>query len=119
VKYLILLLSSLSLQAKLADWSETEQDLFKDFIALNLIDAHLTYKTINDYPSSFEMNPIIGKEPSYETLLITKAISTYIFYKALDSNNIDREKSLRITGVVYMGIVLNNGYVNFELRKKF
>jgi len=119
MKYLLLLLCSMSLQAKFENWSETEQDLFKDFIALNLIDIHMTHRTIRDFPNVVEANPILGPEPSLEKLLITKGISSYVFYKALNSDKLNREKTLRITGFVYMGVVIHNGYIGFDLRKDF
>ena len=120
MKYLILLLSSLSLQAKLADWSETEQDLFKDFIALNLIDIHMTHRTIRDFPNVVEANPILGTEPSLERLFLHKAVATGTLYYLLDKDTSTRRKrDLKILNGVYMGVILHNGHVGFELRKKF
>ena len=120
MKYLILLLLSLSLEAKWEDWSEKEQELFRNFIALNAIDIHITYKTIRDYPSVVEVNPFLGEDPSLEKLVLHKAVATAGLYYLLnkDSNTI-RERDLKILNGVYGAIVIHNGYVGFDLRKDF
>ena len=118
MKYL-LLLCSMSLQAKFADWSETEQDLFKDFIALNLIDMHMTYTTLRDFDAAVEANPVLGPEPSLEKLFLHKAVATGTLYYLLDRDDIKRERDIKILNGLYMGIILYNGHVGFELRKKF
>ena len=119
MKCLLLLLCSMSLQAKFADWSETEQDLFKDFIGLNLIDIHMTHRTIRDFPNVVEANPILGTEPSLERLFLHKAVVTGTLYYLLDRDGITRERDLKMLNNIYMGVVLHNGYVGFEMRKRF
>ena len=120
MKYLLLLLCSMSLQAEWKDWTETEQDLFKDFIALNLIDVHMTYRTIQNFPNVVEVNPFLGTDPSLEKLFLHKVIVTGTLYYLLDKDsNTVRERDLKILNGVYMGVILHNGYVGFEMRKKF
>ena len=119
MKYLLLLLCSMSLQAKFENWSETEQDLFKDFIALNLIDIHMTHRTIRDFPNVVEANPILGPEPSLERLFLHKVVATGTLYYLLDRDDITRERDIKILNGLYMGIILYNGHVGFELRKNF
>ena len=119
MKYLLLLLCSMSLQAKFENWSETEQDLFKDFIALNLIDIHMTHRTIRDFPNVVEANPILGPEPSLERLFLHKAVVTGTLYYLLDRDSITRERDLKMLNNIYMGVVLHNGYIGFEMRKRF
>ena len=120
MKYLILLLLSLSLEAKWEDWSEKEKDLYKNFIYLNAIDIDITYNVIKNFDSAYEINPIFGKDPSLEQMIITKAISAAIIYKLLDNNSHRvRERELKIINTVYMGIVIHNGYIGFDLRKNF
>jgi len=120
MKYLLLLLSSLSLQAEWKDWTEKEQDLFKDFITLNLIDIHITHKTIQDFPSVVEVNPLLGTDPSIEKLILHKAVVTAGLYYLLDKDsNTIRERDLKILNSVYMGVVIHNGYVSFDVRKDF
>lgn len=119
MKYLLLLLCSMSLQAEWKDWTETEQDLFRDFIALNLIDVHMTYRTIQDF-SAVEVNPLLGTDPSLEKLILHKAVATGTLYYLLDKDtNKIRQRDLKILNTVYMGIVLHNGYVGFNIRKDF
>ena len=120
MKYLLLLLCSMSLQAEWKDWTETEQNLFKDFIALNLIDVHMTYRTIQNFPNVVEVNPFLGTEPSLERLFLHKAVATGTLYYLLDKDTSTRRKrDLKILNGVYMGVVLHNGHVGFELRKNF
>jgi len=119
MKYLLLLLCSMSLQAEWKDWTETEQDLFKDFIALNLIDTHITYKTIQDF-DAVEINPFLGTSPSLEKLILHKAVATGTLYYFLDKDiSTRRKRDLKIFNTVYMGVVLHNGYVVFDIRKDF
>ena len=120
MKYLLLLLCSMSLQAEWKDWTETEQNLFKDFIALNLIDVHMTYRTIQNFPNVVEVNPFLGTEPSLERLFLHKAVATGTLYYLLDKDTSTRRKrDLKILNGVYMGVGLHNGHVGFELRKNF
>ena len=120
MKYLLLLLCSMSLQAEWKDWTETEQDLFKNFITLNLIDVHMTYRTIQDFPNVVEVNPFLGTEPSLERLFLHKAVATGTLYYLLDKDsNTVRQRDLKILNGLYMGLVLHNGHVGFEMRKKF
>ena len=121
MKYLLLLLllCSMFLQAEWKDWTEKEQDLFKDFIALNLIDIHITYRHIQDF-KAVEINPLLGTQPSIEKLIVHKTITTGILYKLLDKQpKRYRENNLKIMNGVYMGVVLHNGYVGFDIRKDF
>jgi len=119
MKYLLLLLCSMSLQAEWKDWTEKEQDLFKNFIALNLIDMHMTYTTLRDFDAAVEANPVLGPDPSLEKLFLHKAVVTGSLYYLLDKDNKVRERDLKILNGVYMSVVLHNGYVGFEMRKRF
>ena len=119
MKYLLLLLCSMSLQAEWKDWSETEQDLFKDFVALNLIDMHMTYTTLRDFDAAVEANPVLGPDPSLERLFLHKAVVTGTLYYLLDRDSITRERDLKMLNNIYMGVVLHNGYIGFEMRKRF
>ena len=119
MKYLLLLLCSMSLQAEWKNWTETEQDLFKDFVALNLIDMHMTYTTLRDFDAAVEANPVLGPDPSLERLFLHKVVATGTLYYLLDRDDITRERDIKILNGLYMGIILYNGNVGFELRKKF
>ena len=119
MKYLLLLLCSMSLQAEWKDWTETEQDLFKDFIALNLIDIHITYKTIQDF-DAVEVNPFLGTSPSLEKLILHKTVATGTLYYFLDKDiSTRRKRDLKILNTIYIGAVLHNGYIGFDIRKNF
>ena len=109
----------MSLQAEWKDWTETEQDLFKDFIALNLIDIHISYKTIQDF-DAVEINPFLGTSPSLEKLILHKAVATGTLYYFLDKDiSTRRKRDLKILNTIYIGAVLHNGYIGFDIRKNF
>ena len=74
--FILLPLLALSLQAEWKDWTEKEQDLFTDYIALNLIDIHITNLHIQNFNTVIEVNPLIGDNPSLERLILHKAIIT-------------------------------------------
>jgi hypothetical protein len=119
MKYLILLLCSLSLEARFEDWTQKEQELFIDFIALNALDAHMTHRAIQDY-EAVEVNPFLGESPSAERLILHKAITTGIIYYLLDKDvNAERERDLKILNGIYLAAVIHNGHVLFEIRKDF
>ena len=120
MKYLLLLLCSMSLQAW-EDWNTENKELYKIYIYLNMIDAHMTYNLTQEYPQIKEINPLLNSKPSLEEIIILKTIGSFVFYKALDKNlnNNQRKKILKKTNILYMGIILNNGYIGFDLRKEF
>ena len=118
MRYLILLLLSLSLEARFEDWTQNEQDLFKDFIALNIIDTHITHRNIQDY-GAVELNPFIGESPSAERLIMHKVVTTAVLYKLLDNDSHTRERDLKLMNTVLTFVVLHNGYIGFEIRKDF
>jgi len=118
--FILLPLLALSLQAEWKDWTEKEQDLFTDYIALNLIDIHITNRHIQDIDTVVEVNPLIGNKPSLERLILHKAIITGASYIVLDKTpQRYREKDLKIMNGVLMVVVLHNGYVGFDIRKDF
>ena len=118
--FILLPLLALSLQAEWKDWTEKEQDLFTDYIALNLIDIHITNLHIQNFDTVVEVNPLIGNKPSLERLILHKAIITGASYIVLDKTpQRYREKDLKIMNGMLMVVVLHNGYVGFDIRKDF
>jgi len=118
--FILLPLLTLSLQAEWKDWTEKEQDLFTDYIALNLIDIHITHRHIQDIDTVVEVNPLLGNKPSLERLILHKAIITGALYIVLDKTPQKyREKDLKIMNGVLMVVVLHNGYIGFDIRKDF
>mgnify|MGYP003138247095 FL=1 len=118
--FILLPLLALSLQAEWKDWTEKEQDLFTDYIALNLIDIHITNLHIQNFNTVIEVNPLIGDNPSLERLILHKAIITGASYIVLDKTpQRYREKDLKIMNGILMVVVLHNGYVGFDIRKDF
>ena len=118
--FILLPLLALSLQAEWKDWTEKEQDLFTDYIALNLIDIHITNLHIQDFDTVVEVNPLLGNKPSLERLILHKAIITGALYIVLDKTPQKyREKDLKVMKGILIGVVLHNGYVGFDIRKEF
>ena len=111
----------MSLQADWDDWDESNKQLFKDYIVLNLVDAHQTYSLTNQFDPVIEKNPIYGRKPSAERIILVKGLTSYLFYNALDDNNFserDKQLSLKIVNTVYLGLILHNGYIGLNLRKQ-
>ena len=79
----------------------------------------MTYRTIQNFPNVVEVNPFLGTEPSLERLFLHKVVATGTLYYLLDRDDITRERDIKILNGLYMGIILYNGNVGFELRKKF
>ena len=119
MKYLLLLLCSMSLQAEWKNRTLTEEDLIKDFVALNLLDMHMNYTTLRDFDAAIEANPVLGPDPSLERLFLHKAVVTGTLYYLLDRDSIKRERDLKMLNNIYMGVVLHNGYIGFEMKKRF
>ena len=120
MRYLLLLMCSISLQADWKDWDNSNKELFKKYIYLNTIDVHMTYTYTNTYNNVVEVNPFLNKKPSLEKLLLAKTLSAYGFYKILDAESAyTKRKSLEVVNAFYIGVVIHNGYIGFDLRKQF
>ena len=80
---------------------------------------HMTYTTLRDFDAAIEANPVLGPDPSLERLFLHKAVVTGTLYYLLDRDSITRERDLKMLNNIYMGVVLHNGYIGFEMRKRF
>ena len=126
MKYLLLLLTSLSLQASLDELDLTlpEQPAVyippKEFIlnfgdynepptknqmiffwTLNALDVYTTYKGLKK-PNVYEQNPILSKKPKLEELLLQKAIVAGFMSKH------SSKKYIRFLNVTLTLAVINN-----------
>jgi hypothetical protein len=127
IKYLLLLLTSLSLQASLdkLDLTLPEQPAVyippeKEFIfnfgdykepptknqmitfwTLNALDVYITYNGVKK-PNVYELNPILSKKPKLEELLLQKAIVSGFMSKH------SSKKYIRFLNVTLTFVVINN-----------
>ena len=120
MKYLLLLLFSISSQAEWNDWHSENKELYKNLVVLNIIDVYQTHYVLNEYPSAEEKNPFLGKRPSTQKLILAKAVALYGVYSTLDGHTRHtKRRTLKTANATYMVVVINNGYIGFDLQKKF
>lgn len=122
MKYLLLLLliPSVYLQAEWDDWHPENKQLYKNFVALNMIDVYQTNYYLNNYSTTTEMNPIFGDRPSTEKLIAMKVLGLYGTYLLLDGETRQKKRrTLKTVNYFYMGVVIHNGYIGIGLRKEF
>jgi hypothetical protein len=113
MKYLLLLLLSLPSFADFSDWSETEQKLWHWQVGLQTYDVLQTYDLIRCQRQNFcrfqERNPLFGKEPKIEEIILLKVVGLSFIYHNLDnSSSKNRTKDLWIINGLQFAIVLNN-----------
>ena len=113
MKYLLLLLLSLPSFADFSDWSETEQKLWHWQVGLQTYDVLQTYDLIKCQRQSFcrfeELNPLFGKEPKIEELILLKVVGLSLIYQSLDnSSSKNRTKDLWIINGMQFAVILNN-----------
>ena len=121
MKYLLLLLiPSVYLQAEWNDWHPENKEIYKDFVALNMIDLYQTNYYLHKYDTTTEANPIFGDRPSTEKLIVMKALGLYGTYLLIDGDSRQKKrKVLKTVNFFYMGVIIHNGYIGIGLRKDF
>ena len=113
MKYLLLLLLSLPSFADFSDWSETEQKLWHWQVGLQTYDVLQTYDIIRCQRQNLcrfeEVNPLFGKEPKIEELILLKVLGLSLIYQSLDnSSSKNRTKDLWIINGMQFAVILNN-----------
>ncbi len=118
-------LFSLNTQADFKDWKKTDKILFGTYVGLNVVDVGQTFDLINcqqTVPNCRyeEKNPIIGKFPSKEKLILYKTITTGLVYYALEKTpNKNRTATLLIINGIMLGTVLNNHNIGLSFTLRF
>ena len=109
-----------SVSAAYSDWSEKEQQRYKLFVSLQMIDTAQTLRMIQcqkyDYCNLREANPLLGSHPSVEKVIVFKLIGNVVLYKLLDNPRADRIRALRWMNGMGTVVVVSNG---IQYRKQF
>lgn len=98
------------------EWSKENETKFYYFMGLQALDVASTKYALNN--GAIESNPLLGKNPSTEKLLLSKAIMIPVVYGLLELQNEEwKGYTLNVINFVYVGVVGNNVYLG--LHSKF
>ena len=122
---LCLLSFSFNTQADFKDWKKTDKILFGTYVGLNVIDVGQTFDLINCQQTNpncryEERNPLIGKSPSKEKVILYKTLTTGLVYYALEkSSSEERTIALLIINGIMLGTVANNHNIGLSFTLRF
>jgi hypothetical protein len=124
MKYLLLLFLSIPSFAAFSDWSEKEQKLWQWQVGLQTYDVLQTYDAVKCQRQSFckfeEMNPLFGKEPKIEEIILLKVLGLSLMYQLLDnSSSKNRTKDLWIINGMQFVVILNNHEQGIKFKYSF
>ena len=118
-------LFSLNTQADFKDWKKTDKILFGTYVGLNVVDVGQTFDLINCQQTKpncryEERNPLIGKSPSKEKVILYKTLTTGLVYYALEkSSPRERTATLLIINGIMLGTVANNHNIGLSFTLRF
>ena len=118
-------LFSLNTQADFKDWKKTDKILFGTYVGLNVVDVGQTFDLINCQQTNpncryEERNPLIGKSPSKEKVILYKTLTTGLVYYALEkSPSRERTGALLIINGIMLGTVANNHNIGLSFTLRF
>ena len=119
---LLLALPSL-VHAHYKDWDETDQLLWKSYVALNVIDTLQTFDLIDKQKdpnyTNIEGNPILGSRPTKEQLVVLKIVVNSLAYKLIHDYPQHRTLTLSIMNGIYIRTVQNNHEVGLKVNFRF
>tara|TARA_R110001599_G_scaffold100627_9_gene257833 strand:- start:22 stop:390 length:369 start_codon:yes stop_codon:yes gene_type:complete len=95
-------------------WSESEQKKYKYYLAMQAVDTIQTSK-VTDNGNLVEMNPLYGKTPTLETILLVKGLTNLMVYASLTHVN-DRGNTLNIMNTGITLVLINN---QIEINRAF
>lgn len=112
---LLIILTSLSYADMFDSWSKESETKFYYFGTLQALDIASTRYAINK--GGVETNPLLGKNPSIEKLLLSKAIIIPVMYGLLElQDDKSRQTTLNWVNIMYVGIVGNNLMVGARVK---
>ena len=118
----LLLLPSL-VHSHYKDWDETDQLLWKSYIALNVIDTFQTFDLIDKQKdpnyTNIEANPILGTRPRKGELVVLKVFINTLAYKLIHDHPQHRTLTLGIMNGIYIRTVQNNHEVGLRVNFRF
>lgn len=114
---IVLLATSLFAFEPFENWSDKNERKFYYFMGLQLLDVASTEYVIRN--GGYESNPILGRNPSLEKLLLTKVAVIPIVYGLLEMQPSEKIKgyTLDFINIGYIGVVGNN--INVGIKLKF
>ena len=119
----LLLLLPLYTYSHFNDWDETDQLLWKSYVALNVIDTIQTFDLIDKQKdpnyTNIEANPILGSRPSKGELIVLKLVVNSLAYKVIHENPKYRTVTLSIMNGIYIRTVQNNHEVGLRVNFNF
>ena len=100
---ILLLLVTTNLYGK--EWNQTDKNLYKGYLALQIADTLQTKNMITcqrNYtcPDLAEANPVLGPYPTTSQLLTTKFVSNMVVYTFLDRYSNDRTRRAALIGLI-------------------
>ena len=116
---------SFNAQADFKDWKKTDKLLFGTYVGLNVVDVGQTFDLINCQETKpncryEERNPLIGKSPSKEKVILYKTLTTGLVYYALEkSSSEERTIALLIINGIMLGTVANNHNIGLSFTLRF
>lgn len=112
---LLIMLTSLSYADMFDSWTKESETKFYYFVGLQGLDVASTRYAINR--GGTETNPLLGKDPSVEKLLLSKAIIIPVMYGLLElQDDKSRQTTLNWVNIIYVGIVGNNLMVGARMK---
>jgi hypothetical protein len=105
MKTLSILLLLIATNLFAAEWNQTDKNLYKGYLALQLADTLQTKNMITcqrNYtcPNLAEANPVLGPYPTTSQLLTTKFVSNMVVYTFLDRYSNDRTRRAALIGLI-------------------
>lgn len=127
VRILLLLFASTPLFGAYEDWDTVDKNLWKSYLALNVIDTGQTFDLIKKQRqvdcytmcNLIETNPLLGKNPSRKEFLALKVVTVGVSYYLLDINPDRRTLVLGIMNGIYIDTVLNNHEIGLRVKFSF
>ena len=124
---LLILLFSNSIFGDYEDWDTLDKNLWKSYLALNVIDTGQTFDLIKKQRKSdcfsmcnlIETNPLLGKNPSRKEFLALKLATVGLSYYLLDKYPDQRTLVLGIMNGIYIDTVLNNHEIGLRVNFSF